>query len=134
MNKPLRLYEALYVSTMAPDEPLSVVGAIAARARSHNEARQLTGLLIFDGMRFCQQLEGHQKDVLSLLDRIREDTRHTHVEILHHGPLQARRFNNFSLAYAPIDDVDALEALEQLEGEAAVNAFLALLDTLDLQA
>ncbi|RZJ22167.1 MAG: BLUF domain-containing protein [Haliea sp.] len=133
MNKPVRLYEAIYVSTLLPDAPLSVISVIASGARVKNRALGLTGLLIFDGMRFCQQLEGSQKEVLSLLERIREDARHVDLEILHHGPLAARRFNSFSLAYAPIEDVDALAALEKLDGEAAVEAFLGLIATLDLQ-
>ncbi|MEO6016085.1 MAG: BLUF domain-containing protein, partial [Polaromonas sp.] len=82
-----RLYEALYVSTLAPGTPLNAVADIAVKARVANETRQLTGLLIFDGMRFCQQLEGSPKEVLKLLDRICQDPRHTQVEILHHGPL-----------------------------------------------
>lgn len=134
MQKPLRLYEVLYVSTLAPDEPLSVVSAIAAAARAKNQRLGLTGLLVFDGMRFCQQLEGDQKEVMALLERIREDRRHTAVEILHHGPLQARRFKSFSLAYAPIDDVDQLAALELLDGDKAVATFLALIATLEAQS
>ena len=44
------LYEILYVSTLAPEAPLSVVGDIAAKARQANAERGITGLLIFDGM------------------------------------------------------------------------------------
>ena len=52
------LYEVLYVSTLAPDQPLQVVAEIAAHARPANASMDITGLLIFDGQRFCQQLEG----------------------------------------------------------------------------
>ncbi|RYX92830.1 MAG: BLUF domain-containing protein [Comamonadaceae bacterium] len=131
MQKPVRLYEVLYVSTLAPDAPLSVVASIAGASRSRNQARDLTGILIFDGMRFCQQLEGDQKELMALVERIREDSRHTSVAILHHGPIEARRFKNFSLAYAPIDDADPLDALERLDGEPAVAAFLELVESLD---
>ena len=43
------LYEVLYVSTIAPDQPLSVVAEIAGRARFVNAELDITGLLIFDG-------------------------------------------------------------------------------------
>ena len=134
MQNPARLYEVLYVSTLAPDAPLSVVSAIAVAARIRNQSKGLTGLLIFDGMRFCQQLEGAQKDVMVLMERIRDDERHTSIEVIHHGHIEARRFNDFSLAYAPIDDADPLHALENLDGEAAIAAFLELVATLEPQS
>ncbi|MDZ7866989.1 BLUF domain-containing protein [Acidovorax sp.] len=117
------LYEALYVSTLAPDQPPSVVAEIAGRARVKNASLGITGLLVFDGMRFCQQLEGTQKEVLKLTERIRNDPRHTGVEVLHHGLLAERRFRQFSLAFTSVDDPDALARMEQLDGEAALAAF-----------
>ncbi len=126
------LYEALYVSTLAPDQPLNVVAEIAGQARIKNARLNITGLLIFDGMRFCQQLEGTQKEVLKLTERIRNDPRHTGVEILHHGPLAERRFHQFALAFMSVDDAEALSHLEKLDGEAAMAAFEALREGLDL--
>ena len=117
------LYEVLYVSTLAPDQPLSVVAEIAGRARQVNAELDITGLLIFDGQRFCQQLEGPQKAVLKLIERIRNDTRHVNVEVIHHGPLAGRRFQQFSLAFSTVEDVDALARMEQLDGDAAIAAF-----------
>ena len=120
------LYEVLYVSTIAPDQPLSVVAEIAGRARIVNAELDITGLLIFDGQRFCQQLEGPQKAVLKLIERIRNDPRHINVEVLHHGPLAGRRFQQFTLAFSTVEDVDALARMEQLDGEAALAAFEAV--------
>lgn len=117
------LYEVLYVSTLAPDQPLSVVAEIAARARLVNADLDITGLLVFDGQRFCQQLEGPQKAVLKLIERIRNDPRHVNVEIVHNGPLAGRRFQQFSLAFSTLEDVDALARMELLDGQAAVAAF-----------
>lgn len=120
------LYEVLYVSILAPDQPPSVVAEIAGRARVVNAQLDVTGLLIFDGQRFCQQLEGPQKAVLKLIERIRNDPRHVQVEVLHHGPLVARRFQKFSLAFSTLEDADALPRMEQLDGAAALAAFEAV--------
>lgn len=133
MKPSSRLYEALYVSTLAPDQPLSVVADIAGRARTRNASLGITGLLIFDGMRFCQQLEGPQKEVLKLTERIRNDPRHTGVEVLHHGPLAERRFRQFSLAFTSVEDTEALVQLEQFDGQAAMAAFEALRKGLELE-
>ncbi|PJI96096.1 FAD-dependent sensor of blue light [Acidovorax sp. 69] len=123
MNIVATLYEVLYVSTLAPEQPLSVVADIARRARQVNAELGITGLLIFDGQRFCQQLEGPQKAVLKLIERIRNDARHVNIEVLHHGPLAGRRFHRFSLAFSTVEDVDALARMEQLDGDAALAAF-----------
>lgn len=98
MPQPL-LYQVLYVSTLSPELPLSVVADIAHHARARNAAHGITSLLAFDGQRFCQLLEGERRPVLSLAERIRSDPRHAGVEVLHHGPLQARRFSDFQLAF-----------------------------------
>ena len=132
MNTPNGLHEVLYVSTIAMHAPISVVGDIAVQSRAANQRIDVTGLLIFDGMRFCQQLEGAQKDVLKLMERICQDRRHTHVEIVHLGPLAQRRFRQFNLGYATVEDEDRLARLEALDGPAAVSAFLALLSKVDI--
>lgn len=134
MKTATKFYEILYVSTMAPDAPLSVVGDIATHARIANAARDITGVLVFDGVRFCQQIEGKQKDVLALMERTYQDTRHVNIEVFHHGPLVERRFSHFSVAFADVEEVTVLEQLEQLDGQAGVDAFTALIATLNLQA
>ena len=123
MNLASALYEVLYVSTLAPGQPLSVVAEIAVRARIANTRDGITGLLVFDGQRFCQQLEGSRKLVLKLIEKIREDARHVNVEVVHHGELAQRRFTQFSLAFSTVDDVEALAELERLDGRAALTAF-----------
>ena len=131
MNLSPAIYEVLYVSTLAPDQPLSVVADIAKQARIKNAQLNITGLLIFDGQRFCQQLEGAKKVVLKLIEIIRSDPRHVNVEVLHHGPLAGRRFHHFDLAFSTVEDVDALARMETLDGEAALAAFGAVCGELE---
>ena len=130
-NKP-ELHEFIYLSKLAADAPLRVVADIAVKSRSTNQRRDITGLLVFDGMRFCQQFEGDDADVAGLMERIRQDPRHTGVDVLHHGPLAERRFKRWSLGYALVDDVELLARLEQLRGQDAVDAFMGMLPGLDL--
>jgi hypothetical protein len=132
MNKVPELHEVLYLSTLAPGAPLKVIADIASRARKANEAAGITGLLVFDGMQFCQHIEGPRKAVLALTERIRQDPRHVDVDILHHGPLAQRRFWHFGLAYTAVEDVDVLARLRDAGAEAALAQFLALISTLDL--
>ena len=131
MQASTQLYEVIYVSTPAPGRPISSVADIAGKARIANPLRGITGLLIFDGMRFCHQLEGTQKQVLNLMEKIRHDPRHINLEIIHHGNLARPRFKSFSLGYTMVEDPDVLERLEKLDGQAAVSAFLSLLSQVD---
>lgn len=132
MHSVPKIFELLYVSTIDPTAPTSVVADIAAKARVWNLQHELTGLLIFDGMRFCQQIEGPQKEVLALIERISADARHSNVTIFHHGQLSQRRFLNFSLAFTNVDDIEVLPRLEKLDGAAGVAAFVELLGTLEI--
>ena len=124
----------LYVSTIAPAACVSVVSTIAMRARVSNAVRSITGMLIFDGIRFCQYLEGSKDELIALFERISKDSRHAAVTMIHHGPLQERRFKKFSLAFATGDDFEALSRLQTLKGPCGVSAFSELLPTLDKEA
>lgn len=128
------LYEILYVSTIAADAPIRVVAEIAVKARATNQQLGITGLLIFDGMHFCQQLEGEEEEINALMEKIVGDPRHTDVYILHQGQLDKRRFMRFSLGFTSVEDIELLERMQQLKGQAAVDAFVNLLSSLDLDA
>lgn len=104
MHTTTGLQEIIYVSTLAADAPIRVVADIAVKARSNNQQRDITGLRVFDGMHFCQQLEGCAQEVAALMARIRADP---------------RRFRRFSLGYTSVEDIERLERLQQLQGQAA---------------
>lgn len=48
----------VYSSQLAPSVPAECVADIVRTARQFNAAHGITGLLVFDGQRFCQYLEG----------------------------------------------------------------------------
>ena len=125
-TSPTDLHEIIYVSTLADDAPIRVVADIAVKARTNNRQTDITGLLVFDGLHFCQQLEGCARDVDAAMARIQGDPRHCNVEVLHHGPLDKRRFRRFSLGYTSGEDIELLERLQRLKGQAAVEAFVDL--------
>lgn len=124
------LYQVLYVSTLCAGQPLTVVADIAHRARASNARLGITALLVFDGVHFCQLLEGDRRRVLSLADRIYEDARHESVEVLHHGAIEKRRFTGFDLSFTTGEDDMSLASLVELDGNEAVSAFAVLRDRL----
>lgn len=119
------LQEILYCSLLAPDQPTQIVGRIVTHARSRNASEGITGLLVFDGMRFCQHFEGPPEPVHALLARLEADRRHTELRVLHHGSLPARRYLRFEMGLAEVEHQDHLAEIAQLQGDEALRQFIA---------
>lgn len=130
----LPLHEILYCSVLAEGQSPNIVGQIATQARARNAARDVTGLLVFDGMHFCQHLEGPADAVLHLLDRLQQDPRHTSVRVVYEGPCTERRYRRFDLGFAQTADPDDMAGVQALDGEAALRRFLALQPGFDINS
>ena len=124
------LHEILYSSELTAGMPTTVVATIISQARAANGKRGITGLLVFDGHRFCQHLEGPQEMLLRLMDRIAVDDRHTQIRVLHEGALHARRYRSFEVGLA--DGEDDLLELQRLDGAEALARFLQLRQGFDV--
>lgn len=125
-------HEFLYCSVLAPDQPVSSASNILVQARSLNAQRQITGLLVFDGMRFCQHIEGPRVQVQDLMERIARDVRHIQVQIIYQGALAQRRYTRFDMGFAEPDEPDAIADLHLLDGPAALARFIALRPRFDI--
>ena len=68
-------------------------------SRTANKANGITGCLLFYQGEFLQYLEGSQIKVLRLFDKIKEDDRHTNIEVLAHGDIESREFDSWEMAY-----------------------------------
>jgi hypothetical protein len=128
----LPLYEVLYCSTLAQDLPPGTVGSITSRARMRNAERDITGLLVFDGQRFCQHLEGPPEAIDALMQQIEEDPRHVDVRVVYEAPLAARRYSGFGMGLAECEGPDLMAGVHVLIGEAALRHFLALVPSFDI--
>ena len=126
------LHEILYCSTLAQGLPPDTVGLIASRARAHNALHGITGLLVFDGLRFCQHLEGPPEAVGALMQRIGKDPRHVGVRVVHDAPLGAPRYSGFGMGLAECEGPDLMAGVHALDGEVALRHFLALLPSFDI--
>ena len=131
---PEALHEILYCSVLAPDQAPVTVGTIASHARARNAARDITGLLVFDGLRFCQHLEGPRDAVLALMRKIEQDARHTQVRVAYEGPLAERRYSGFGMGLAESEGPDLMAGVHVLYGETALKHFLALRPGFDINS
>lgn len=132
MTEQQALHEIFYCSLLTQDLPPATVGAIVTLARARNAQSRITGLLVFDGMRFCQHLEGPRQAVEALMQRIEQDPRHTQVRVLYRGALAERRYSGFGMGLAESEGPDLMAGVHALEGEAALRHFLALRPSFDI--
>ena len=125
------VYQLIYLSRLAEAASPACVAEIVRVARQRNLAFHINSLLVFDGWRFCQTLEGEYAAVCDLADRIRRDERHTGFRVLHRAESSAEnRFGRSSLDYALSYD-DSLNCLEAACGPVALVLLSGLLPGLD---
>ena len=77
----------LYTSFISPDFNDVEVPHIVRRARDKNRQANVTGLLIFDGLCFCQYLEGPDQALERLFAAIKADNRHLEISVKEHTSL-----------------------------------------------
>lgn len=127
------LYGFLYHSQLASDADLSCVADIVKTARSFNKEHGITGILVFDGLRFCQYIEGPQSDLQDLINRIADDPRHEQFTPKFHAPVAGERlFGNWSMAYVLVDDSEPLDEMGQLDGQASLHKLQQMIPLLDV--
>jgi len=92
-------YQIMYSSQAT--EPMTVTGleAILTDARTGNEARNVTGALVYvDGV-FFQIIEGDKDVVHNLMASIASDSRHQSVKIFYEAEVDVRAFESWRMAY-----------------------------------
>jgi hypothetical protein len=73
------------------------------RFRARNQAKAITGVLLYQGGCFIQLLEGEEETVRETYARIRKDARHTSVFTLIDEPIESREFEDWSMAFRDLD-------------------------------
>jgi hypothetical protein len=129
-SHPLR--QLLYISRLSDHYALDVVGRILHTARANNAIFGETGVLLFDGERFCQLLEGTDTAIGDLLRKLLDDDRHQDVRVLADHPIAERRYPHFRMGYADITEVDALDDIAGQDAQQALDVFHALASQADV--
>ncbi len=110
------ILELIYTSMIGADASPSCIGDVLRTATSFNRANDITGLLLFDGERFCQLIEGETDGVVALTNRIERDPRHHDFRIVQQVQREGgRRFPNWNFAWVTKIAGELPELLAQLE-------------------
>lgn len=83
---------------------------------SVNRVTGITGLLVFDGTRFMQALEGDTASVKATMNRIIHDPRHDSIIYIENRETESRQFDQWSMEYRdPRDTTDGASFLDQVK-------------------
>ena len=93
----MSLKSLTYTSLARLDLTAEDLEAIHRTAREVNALEGITGLLIFNGTHFLQIVEGSPRAIDDLIERLRRDPRHHHLEIRDSREVDERSFPDWSM-------------------------------------
>lgn len=96
-RKALRLKTLTYTSRASLDLTDEDLAEIHETARHLNALEGVTGLLLFDGARFLQIVEGGEAAIDDLVERLRGDPRHSAFEMRDERFVDRRSFEDWSM-------------------------------------
>jgi hypothetical protein len=99
----MNLTSLTYTSLARADLKTSDLDDIHRSARELNALDGLTGLLVFNGTHFLQIVEGTRAAVDALMVRLRQDPRHTGLEIRDERRIGARCFPGWAMELAHVE-------------------------------
>lgn len=105
-----RVYQLVYVSRASRPLDDPELAGLAAEAARFNADHAITGLLLHDGWRFIQALEGQQSEVEALMARIENDPRHDSIAYIERRPVAARQFRGWAMDVRRVRDATGAQA------------------------
>ena len=93
----MRLKTLTYTSRARLDHSDRDLREIHEAARHLNALDGITGLLLFDGVRYLQILEGSEEAIDHLAERLRMDPRHGSFEVRDERFVERRSFSDWSM-------------------------------------
>ena len=101
--------QVTYVSTACGDDSYEVFRDIERQSLRNNVRSGLSGLLLFDGVRYLQILEGNSEAIEATVARIHADNRHLGVLLLADKTVECAQFGGWAMlcrdARLPTDDL-----------------------------
>ncbi len=91
------MFRIIYASRVSRRLAAAEVTALCDVARERNIADGITGMLLYDGLRFLQAIEGERAPIESTMDRIARDERHHEIDYVQRTDVGAREFSRWSM-------------------------------------
>jgi hypothetical protein len=126
------VYQLVYISRAARPLDDPNLTRLAASAARFNGSHAITGLLLHDGGRFIQALEGSQPQVEALMARIARDPRHDAIAFVERRAVASRQFGGWAMDARRVRDAsgaklflhDLKQMLDAVDDPRLVAAFI----------
>lgn len=124
MSSP-KLTHLIYTSAAASTLDLPQLHKILELARKKNDARGVTGMLLYTSGTFFQVLEGEHETLKALFATIAADARHKRVTKIIDEPIAQRDFGDWTMGFAEADpyELASIEGFSDFfrDGESVAN-------------
>lgn len=104
MPMPRSVYQLVYISRATRPLDDAELQRLAIGAKRFNDGHDITGLLLHDGGRFIQALEGRRMYVETAMERIVRDRRHDSIAYVERRPVSVRQFGTWGMDVRRIHD------------------------------
>lgn len=108
----------IYISAASYPYTDEELKEILLKSRQNNEARNITGLLLYHEGSIIQVLEGEKEQVQSLYQTISRDPRHKSIFQMLSGELEQRNFPDWSMGFKTIPSGE----FQELTGYTALDS------------
>jgi hypothetical protein len=100
-----QLIELTYVSE--PSQAMSFLGLMRLLYHSYenNQALGITGALIYENNKFGQVIEGAEKDIEALWQKIQKDSRHKNVRLIESRVISERSFSKWTMVFQGNEEI-----------------------------
>ncbi len=100
------LFRLIYTSARYQRCSDDQINEILNACKRNNPGKSITGMLIHTNRRFLQVVEGEEKDVKELYEKIKTDERHGGVNVRYASPIDERTFPDWHMAYKDVSSED----------------------------
>lgn len=131
---PAQSLHIIYTSRLGPGADYTVYADVCRVARPRNAAAGVSGVLLFDGQRFCQWLYGAVQTTDTLMAQIAQDSRHAGVSECLRTLMPTVAFGaGWRSGFVDSDALDRFELQRPRQADQVLSAFGRLLAVADIQ-
>jgi uncharacterized membrane protein (DUF373 family) len=111
------MIQTSYISSATEPMSTQALLGLLQECRESNAGCGVTGMLLYGNGTFLQVLEGEERVIDGLVERIRKDARHTNVQILYRRTIERRQYSDWSMGFKRISDKElrGVEGLRDFE-------------------
>lgn len=124
----------VYSSRLASGADHTAYADVCRVSRRRYVKDRVSGVLLFDGQRFCQWLQGELDATRALMRRISFDRRHAEITTMLHAPMPTCSFaQGWRAGFVDSEALDRFLRIELNSPDQVLSAFGRLLATADIE-